>query len=80
MDDVLFWDRHTGGHVRAGPVMQSLPMLMQPCLPGLRMEAIDYRPGLVALVREHACGWREMTSEERRECDLHLRVLGQGGK
>lgn len=77
-DDVLFWDRHAGGYVRVGPAMRSLPMLQQPALPGLRLEAIDYRPGLVALLREHACGWREMTADERRECDLHLRSVEKG--
>lgn len=79
MDDVLCWDRHAGGHVRCGPVMQSLPMLKQPVLTGLRLEWLDYRPGVVALVREHACGQREMTTSERQACELYLRAVGAGG-
>lgn len=75
MDDVLLWDRHAGGHVRVGPVRLSLPMLRQPVLPGLHLEAIDYRPGLSALLREHACGQREMTRDERAECDVYMRAV-----
>ena len=79
MDDVLIWDRHTGGHVRCGPVMRSLPMLVQPVLMPMSLEAIDYRPGVCALIREHACGQRDMTRAEVTACDLFLRAVGAGG-
>lgn len=75
-DRVLIWDRHTGGHVRTGSLTRSLAMLRQPVLPGLlSLESIDYRPGLCALLREHACGQREMTADERAECDLYFRAV-----
>ena len=69
-DDVIYWDRHTGGHVRVGPLMQSIPMLRQPVLSHLRLEWIDYRPGLVAILREHACGQRYMTADEIAACEI----------
>lgn len=73
---VLIWDRHRGGMVRVGVTTRSLAMLRQPVLPGLpNLEFIDYRPGLCALLREHACGQREMTADERAECDLHFRYV-----
>lgn len=78
-DDVLIWDRHSGGHARCGPVRVSLPMLRQPVLLPLSLESIDYRPGVCALVREHACAQREMTRAEMVQCDLYLRSVGSGG-
>lgn len=79
MDDVLIWDRHLGGHARCGPVQRQLPMLVQPVMGTLHIEALDYRPGLVSLIREHACGWREMHDHEQRACDVYLRAVGAGG-
>jgi hypothetical protein len=72
-DDVLYWDRHAGGHVRYGDVQRALPAMRQPALKPLMLEFLDYRPGLVGILREHACGMREMTREERIACDQFMR-------
>lgn len=35
-----------------------------PHLPNLAIEAIDYAPGVVAMVMPRFCGWRDMEVEE----------------
>lgn len=68
----IYWDgRH--GCVWADPYM--LALTEAPALPGLsiRLAEIDYAPGVVAELREHAGGRRDMTAAEIEACDTLLR-------
>ena len=70
-DDVVYWDRFAGGHVRCGDVQRQLAAMRQPALKPLMLEFLDYRISggsvVCALLREHACATREMSRDERRQ-------------
>ena len=58
---LLYWDGDKG-LVRFGG--RQAKLTAPPHLPGLRITAIDYRPGSIAQVMPYADKWRDMTAGE----------------
>ena len=68
----IYWDGRCGC-VRNAPHLRAL--VAPPELPGcvLRITELDYAPGVVAQLREHAGAMRDMTPAEVAACDALLR-------
>lgn len=67
----IYWDGRAGV-IRNDPhlVMLNAPPELPGCV--LRITEIDYAPGVIGQLREHAGKMRDMTSAEIRACDALL--------
>lgn len=76
-DALLIWQRHRGGRAEVGVITKTLPAHLPPVLRELHVEEIDYRAGLCALIREHACRQRDMERSEIAAVAGYLRSLDE---
>lgn len=72
----IYWDGRAGS-IRNRDAVR--PLTAAPVLPAdcgaLRLVEIDYAPGTVAQLREHAGQMRDMTPAERAACDALIATI-----
>lgn len=73
----LYWVGMRGVARLAG---REVKLSAPPHLAGVRIDAIDYVPGVLATVMPTRAGWRDMTADERAEANRLLVQLTEGAQ